>query len=203
MLMFLGIKLEGWLTIAAIVTGPILALLIQRWQDRRREDDKRRRLIFQQLLLTLKVPMAPRHVDAINSVPLEFYSDKGIFEAWRLYSSHLNDKVLLKNNSQRWGEKKSELLIDLAYKIGNSLGYDHLDKATLKDNIYVPQGYEDQETQFQALRTTLLQVLKGERPIPVTMLGPVQIEEPLKPAEELLTPAQQALLAPPTADTTE
>jgi len=198
--MYLGIRLEGWLTILAIIVGPVLALLIQRWQDKRREDDKRRRQIFHQLLLTFKAPMAPRHVDAINSIPLEFYSNKEIIEAWRLYTSHLADGALLKNNAQRWGEKKFELLVDLAHKVGKSLGYDHIDKATLRDNIYVPQGYEDTEAQFQQLRSSLLQVMSGSRPIPVTMVGPVQFEEPLQPAEELPIPTKPALLSPPSTE---
>jgi hypothetical protein len=187
--MFLGIKLEAWLTIAAIIIGPVLALLIQRWQDRRHEGDKRKRQIFQQLLLTLRAPMAPTHVDAINSIPLEFYSNKGIIEAWRLYTSHLKDLTFLKNNPGRWGEKKFELLVDLAHKMGKSLGYDHIDEAMLRDNIYVPQGYEDTETQFQQLRTGMLQILNGERPVPVTMVGPVQFEKPLQAIEELPTAA--------------
>ena len=193
--MWLGIKPEGWLTIAAIVLGPILALLLQRRQDKRREDDKRKRQIFHQLLLTLKVPMAPRHVDAINSVPLEFYSNKEVLEAWRLYTSHLNDHAMLTKDGGRWGEKKFDLLVDLAYKMGKSLGYDHIDKATLKDNIYVPQGYEDQEGQFRLIRDTLIKILSGQRSVPVTMVGPVEVKEPLQPAPELPVQPNRTLAA--------
>jgi len=67
-----------------------------------------------------------------------------------------------------------------------------MDKTTLRDHIYVPQGYEDNEEQFRQMRTTLLQVLRGERPIPTTMVGPVQVEAPL-PAPETL-PRPPALL---------
>ena len=74
---------------------------------------------------------------------------------------------------------------------GKSLGYDHIDKATLRDNVYVPQGYEDTEEQFRQIRSTLLQVLRGERPIPATMVGPVQVAQPLPSAEIL--PAQSGL----------
>jgi hypothetical protein len=137
--------------------------------------------------------MAPAHVDAINSVPLEFYSHPDTVRAWRLYTSHLNNKSMLKNNSQGWGEKKFELLIDLVYEMARTLGYDHIDKATLRDNLYVPQGYEDTEEQFRQIRAALLQVLKGERPVPVTTVGPVQVEEPIKAVEELETPQFPAL----------
>jgi hypothetical protein len=195
--MFLGIKLEGWLTISAIILGPVLAFLIQDWRDRRRERTNRRRQIFQQLLLTLKVPMAPRHVVAINSVLLEFYSNAAIFQAWREYTSHLNNKDLLKNFPQRWGERKYELLINLAYEMGKSLDYNHIDKSTLRDNVYVSQGYDDQEEQFRQMRAAMLQVLQGERPVPVTMVGPVQVEEPLQTLKELPVSHRPALPFPP------
>ena len=195
--MFLGIKLEGWLTITAIILGPVLAFGIQHWRDQLREDRNRKRKVFHQLLLTLKVPMAPVHVDAINSVPLEFYSHPETIRAWRLYTSHLNNRNMLKNNAQSWGEKKFELLIDLVYEMGKILRFDHIDKATLRDNLYVPQGYEDTEEQFRQMREAMLQVLRGERPVPVTMVGPVEVREPMQTVEELAI-RQQSALPPPT-----
>ena len=195
--MLFGINLEGWLTIAAIVLGPVLAFAIQQWRDGLRDARKRRLQIFQQLLLTLKVPMAPRHVDALNSVPLDFSSDSSVMQAWRLYTSHLNDSAMLRNNNLRWGERKFELLVDLASEMGRSLGYDHIDKATLRDNIYVPQGYADQEEEFRQMRATMLQVLRGERPIPMTMVGPVHVEEPLQAVQELPAAEQPRLPVPP------
>lgn len=189
--MWLGIKLEGWLTIAAIIIGPVLAFAIQHFRDQRRDAQTRKRQIFQQLLLTLKLPMSPRHVDALNSIPLEFYSVSKVMEAWREYSSHLNNSHMLRNNNQGWGERKFELLVTLAYEIGKSLGYDHIDKATLRDNVYVPKGYEDTEEQSRQIRAALLQVLRGERPIATTMVGPVEVVQPL-PAAEIL-PQQRVL----------
>lgn len=196
--MFLGIKLEGWLTIAAIILGPVLAFGIQHWRDQLREERNRKRKVFHQLLLTLKVPMAPVHVDAINSVPLEFYSHQETIRAWRLYTSHLNNRNMLKNNLQGWVDRKFELLIDLVYEMGKILRFDHIDKATLRDNLYVPQGYEDREEQFRQMREATLQVLRGEHPVPVTMVGPVEVREPLRAVEELAIPQQSAL--PPPAD---
>jgi len=198
--MLFGINLEGWLTITAIVLGPVLAFAIQHWRDSLREAQRRRLQIFQQLLLTLKVPMAPRHVDALNSVPLNFSSDSKVMQSWRLYTSHLNDWAFLKNNSQRWGERKFELLVDLASEMGRNLGYDHIDKATLRDNIYVPQGYVDQEEEFGQMRASTLQVLRGERPVPVTMVGPIQVQEPLQAVEELPPSSGTAKAARPASN---
>jgi len=104
--MWLGIKLEGWLTMAAIILGPIGAFAIQHFRDERRDNRTRKRQIFHQLLLTLKVPMAPRHVDALNSIPLEFHSVSAVMQAWREYTSHLNNKIMLRNNPPGLGGKK-------------------------------------------------------------------------------------------------
>lgn len=203
--MFLGIRLENWLTIAAIILGPLLAFAVQHWRDVRRERSTRKIEIFRRLLLTLKVPMAPNHVDAINSIPLEFYSQADIMSAWRLYTSHLNNGGMLRADAQRWGERKFDLLVDLTCKIANALDYEHIDAATLRDNLYVPQGYQDVEEQWRQIREAWLQMLNGQRPLPVTMVGPVQVEQPMHPVQELPVPPRPVQPAlppqhPPEAD---
>ena len=197
--MFLGIKLEGWLTIIAIILGPLLAFAVQHWRDLRREERARKLEVFRQLLLTLKVPMAPRHVDAINSIPLEFRSESEIIRAWRLYTSHLNNGIMLRQEPQRWGERKLDLLVDLTEKIGRHLNYEHLDEATLRDNLYVPQGYSDVEEQLRQIREAWLQVLNGQRPLAMTMVGPVEVETPMRAVQELPPPQQPVQPALPAA----
>lgn len=178
--MFLGIKLEGWLTILAIIAGPLLAFAVQNWRDGRRERRNRKLDICRKLILTLKVPMNPNHVDALNSIPLEFHSDKKVLDAWRLYVSHLNHRSVPGEDLTSWGEKKFDLLVDLVYEIGQALEYEHLDKALLRDNTYVPKGYGDVEEEWRQIRAAWLQVLNGQRPLVMTVLGTVQVEEPLE-----------------------
>jgi len=79
--MFLGLKLEAWLTILAIIIGPLLAFEVQRRSDNRRERRSRKVEIFRKLMMTLKVPLAPSHVDAINSIHVEFYDDRKVLDA--------------------------------------------------------------------------------------------------------------------------
>ena len=188
--MFIGIKLESWLTIIAIILGPLMAFGVQRWRDARREQRNRRMDIFKRLLLTLKVPMAPNHVDAINSIPLEFHSSTSVIEAWRLYTSHLNER---QSDRTVWGQKKFDLLVDLVYQIAQQMHYSHIDKALLRDNLYVPQGYQDAEEELRQMRGAWLQVLQGQRPLPMTMVAPVQIESPIE------LPANQVALKQVTA----
>ena len=129
--------------------------------------------------------MAQRHVDAINSIPLEFYSAEETMKAWRLYTSHLNDHHSIKQNSQGWGAKKFDLLVDLAYEVGQNLGYTHIDKATLRDNMYVPQGYTDMEEEWRDNSRLVVKSSEWTEPAGQIIVGPIQVEEPLKPVQEI------------------
>jgi hypothetical protein len=198
--MFLGIKFEGWLTIIAIIAGPLLAFEVQRRRDAHRERRNRKLAIFQKLMMTLKVPLNTNHVDAINSIQVEFYAKKGpdkrVIDAWRLYTSHLNQPHKTGDELVRWAEKKFDLLVELVYLMGQSLGYDDIDRVAIRDNTYVPRGYSDVEGEWQQIRKAWLDVLNGMRALPMTMVGPVQVEEPMKPAEEVVLPARPQA-APP------
>ncbi len=196
--MFLEIKLETWLTIAAIILGPLLAFEVQRRRDNRRERRNRKLEIYRRLMMTLKASMAPSHVDAINSIQVEFHTDKkadkSVLAAWRLYSSHLNDRQRrVGAEAIRWQEKKFDLLVDLVYLIGQSLGYRNIDKAALRDNTYLPQGFVDVEEEMHKIRKAWLELLDGMRPLAMTMVGRVQVEEPIRRIDEIAGPAQLAL----------
>lgn len=196
--MFLGIRLEGWLTIAAIVLGPLLAFAVQNFRDGRRERRNRKLEIFRKLMMTLKVPLNPVHVDAINSIPVEFYDDPKVLDAWRLYASHLNQRHSPGDDLARWVERKFDLLVKLVHLIGQGLGYGTIDEAAIRDNTYVPQGYADVESEWQQIRKAWLDVLNGKRPVPTTMVGPVQIEPVPELPDEIQHAHQLASFAPPT-----
>lgn len=202
--MFLGIKLEGWLTIIAIIVGPLFAFQVQRWRDNRRERRNRKYEIYRRLMMTLKAPLAPSHVDAINGIQMEFRdeSDKKVSDAWRLYTSHLNGIQQRAADPNRWNEKKFDLLIDLVYEMGQSLGYKNIDKAALRDNTYLPQGFVDVEAEWHQIRKAWLEVLAGQRPVPMTVVGPVQVREQINLAQQidLPQPAQPVLPAAQVAD---
>jgi hypothetical protein len=195
--MFLGIKLEAWLTIIAIIVGPLLAILIQRWRDNRREQRNRKYEIYRRLVMTLKAPLAPSHVDAINGIQMEFRDEAQVLDAWRLYTSHLNAAQQRAADANRWNEKKFDLLIDLVYEMGQRLGYKNINKAALRDNTYLPQGFVDVEAEWHQIRKAWSEVLAGQRPLPMTVVGPVQTREHVNLSKQLSVLPQPAQAAPP------
>jgi hypothetical protein len=187
---------DEWLTIvtiAAIALGPIAALEIQKRLEQHRATLDRKLFIFRRLMTTRATQMSPAHVEALNSIEVEFYTaksgpDKKVLDAWRLYNNHLSSPAGEGDALARWVEKKSGLLIDLLYEMGQRLGYD-IDRVTIQKNVYHPQGHVEIELEQHELRKAALAFLSGERPVQTTVVGRVQVTGELPPPEEAVVPA--------------
>jgi uncharacterized protein DUF6680 len=164
---FSSIPLEAWLTIAAIIIGPIAALLIQKYLEDRRAKIDRRIRIFQALMSNRASRLSPGWVQALNGIETEFYGEKKVIEAWRVVVDHLNSG-LSKDPLQigQWNEALENFANDMLYEMGKSLGYD-FDKVTIKRNAYYPSGWGEVEIENHAVRKKFLELLDGKRRLPV------------------------------------
>jgi hypothetical protein len=163
----MGISLEAWLTIAAIITGPIAALLIQKRLEERTAKRNRKIQIFHSLMANRASRLSAPWVQALNGIETEFYGATNVIEAWRVLVDHLNssdanDPALF----TRWLEKLSDVINDLLFEMGKSLGY-HFDKITLKRNAYYPRLWGEMELEQHAIRKKFLEVLDGKRRLPI------------------------------------
>jgi hypothetical protein len=167
----LGISLESWLTIAAIVLGPILALLAQRELDNLREEHQRQVRIFRELMITRAQRLSQRHVEALNAVPLEFKKtrkNKNILDAWKAYFDHLGTDST--KDPSAWARGGATLLVELLYEMSQRLG-PKMKKLSIESEVYLPQMFNTIEMEQQALRRQILEILggKGTRKIPVAV----------------------------------
>lgn len=165
----LGISLEAWLTIIAIILGPILALGAQRMLDWIREKRNRKLRLFRELMVTRYMRLSPRHVEALNMVPLEFKDEgdeKQILDAWKEYLDHLGTDATVDTNA--WAKTGFDLLVDLLFEMSNSLGYD-FEKLRIKKEAYSPKLFADMEAEQHTLRKQLLELTDGtgRRKLPV------------------------------------
>jgi hypothetical protein len=168
-LAYWGITLEAWLTIAAIIIGPIAALLIQKHLEERRARQNRRIKIFQALMANRASRLSPGWVQALNGIETEFYGEKRVIDAWRVVVDHLNaggSKDPLQIG--RWTEALANLADEMLFEMGRSLGYD-FDKVTIKRNAYYPSGWGEVELENHALRKKFLELLEGKRRLPVAV----------------------------------
>jgi hypothetical protein len=63
--------LEG-LNLAAIFLGPIGALQVSAWLERRRSHRERQLSVYRALMATRATPTSPQHVEALNTIDVEF-----------------------------------------------------------------------------------------------------------------------------------
>lgn len=157
----LGISLESWLTITAIVLGPILALGAQRRLDSMRERRERQVRVFRELMITRYIRLSPRHVEALNAVPMEFGNSgkqKKVLDRWKEYLDHLGTDS--SKDPSAWSLRGFDLLVDLLFDMSQCLGYD-FEKLRIKREAYMPQLFADIEAQQHALRKQLLELTDG------------------------------------------
>jgi hypothetical protein len=145
---FLSVSLEAWLTILAIIIGPLAALLIQKRLENRRAKEDRKIKIFREIMANRASRISPAYVQALNGIETEFYGDTTVIEAWRSLIDFLNTphNAVDDPNSVRWNDRVTELLTDMLLRMAESLDY-HFDTVTLKRNAYYPRGWNDIETE--------------------------------------------------------
>ena len=162
-----AIKFTDVLIIVATFLGPILAVQAQKWLERRREITNARISVFKTLMATRALNLSGAHVEAINSVPLEFYGLKKITTKWKVYFEHLLQSSA---SYPAWETKRQELLYDLLLEMSTLLRYD-FDAVEIK-KVYAPQGHAAIESDQEAIRQGLAALFKGQVTLPVEIRHP-------------------------------
>jgi hypothetical protein len=85
-----------------------------------------------------------------------------------------------------WSRRNEDLLAELLHDMGAAVGYD-FDKVQIRRGIYAPRGHANLELEAQLIRRFLIQLLAGERALPldVRSLPPVAAPEDAQPPEQL------------------
>lgn len=161
-----------WAVVCATIAGPILAVWASEWRQQRKLLHDRKEWVFRALWSTRSVNLHPDHVQALNNIDFAFpqKSFPKIADAWGLYFAHLSTPMGESNDSRlRWNETASNLLADLVHLMAIELKIP-FSKTQVKQPSYHPSGYVFTESQKNELRALALEVLKGERPIPIRPL---------------------------------
>src|ERR1700743_516661 len=155
------------LTIMAILLSPVIAVQVDKFIEKSRADKHRKIAIFKTLMATRGTRLSIEHVNALNQIDLEFYGNKKfqkVVNAWKEYLDQLYVKFEGDEEFKRWNDKAEELLANLLFEMGTSLGY-IFDKVAIKRNAYSPIGHAKFENENQQIRNLLIKVLDGENSI--------------------------------------
>jgi hypothetical protein len=163
------IKATDVAIIFATVAGPILAVQAQKWLERGRAIRERRDSIFRTLMATRAATLSPRHVEALNAVPVEFYGPsaklKEINDSWKIFLDH-HSVGLITNDA--WAQKRSDLFLDMLHLISTFLGY-RFSRSQLARDIYSPKAHGELESEQTIIRQGLAKLFKGETVFPMAV----------------------------------
>jgi hypothetical protein len=172
---FFSVSLEAWLTILAILTGPLAALLIQKAIEERRARTDRKVAILRDLMAYRANILLAQFVQALNGIELEFYGETKVIEGWRSLVEHLyTTQPTDPNENKRWVDQLNEHMNALLHVMGESLGY-HFSAVTLKRNYYYPTRWTTVEAENAKLRLAAIKVFEGDNPLKVELTNDVPI----------------------------
>lgn len=167
------------LMVLATAISPLIAVQVTRYLDDRNEERGRKLKVFKTLMATRAYSISPPHVEALNSIDLEFSAkhpkERAVLDIWQQYLDHLGNTGM---EAGAWNVRRVDLLVDLLYAMGKVLGYD-FNKTQIKNGTYSPMAHGNLEEQQSRVRELALELLEGRRSLPMRVVNlPNQNEPP-------------------------
>ena len=85
--------LNEWLTLVAIIVGPIVAVAITLWVESRRRKSESRMVVARLLMATRHLPGDANYSTAINLIPIEFHDCKAVMTAFKEYGRQIRNAL--------------------------------------------------------------------------------------------------------------
>ena len=170
-----------YISILAIILGPIAAVLIGKYLQDRDRKYHRKLSTFRDIMKTRNMGLSADHVLSLNLIQIDFYDNKKVLDSYARYMENLSTPLPKSDEDiDKFIEIRRSLFYQLLKDMGDDLGY-YFDKDDLKRLAYTPKGWADQENIYQMNLILLNEILKGERPMPVILVQPM-------PAKTLFPP---------------
>jgi hypothetical protein len=164
------------LEIVAVMLSPLVAVQVTVWRQNYVEARKRKLGIFHTLMMTRESWLSQEHVRALNSIDIEFHGErkaKKILEAWRAYLNQLNAPLSASEaEALLWNQTRTNRFVTLLGEMAKYFGYD-FDETMIRSTSYSPRFYGELEAEGNEIRKLLLQLLRGERALPMTPVGAI------------------------------
>jgi hypothetical protein len=179
-----AISASNVLTVIAIVTAPLFALRINTKVLEMKEAKQRKLEVFKTLMATRAARLSPKHIEALNSVEVEFYGSdkksKKVFNAWKAYIDQLGHTPEGKEPSEeawgKWIEKGTDLFTELISAMAEYLGYD-FDPVHIKRHSYYPRLYGSMEEELTTIRKGLVRIFERKDMFPIyAIVAPARAE---------------------------
>ncbi len=130
-----GLELYELLTLVGIITGPIVAVLITLWSQRRTEAKQRKIAILRTLWDSHFDASLPEYSRAIRMVPIEFSGEHAVMTAWRRYMKNVDTRPSQEGtpaHEKEFGDAKNDLIASLAKAVGINVT-----DRDIRDSVYI------------------------------------------------------------------
>jgi len=156
---YLGLKASDWIMIAAIIIGPILAVLTQLiWQLIKQKRDAKV-WVFSTMMSLRGFPLNPEFIRAANSIDVVFFKNEGIRTRWKTVVGYLSsDQYKPENFTAHAFEKFRDLLAELLSDMAKDLGYGY-DYTHIKEQAWTPMWHRTADEEWLKVRQGLLAAL--------------------------------------------
>jgi hypothetical protein len=145
---------KDWITVAALITGPVAAVIITLWyQNRSQKYAAKERLFLTLMAHRRSNPPTFDWASSLNLIDVVFADSVAVVEKWHdLYNIVIQVPV----NWGQWNHTYIELLSEMA----TVLNYRRLRQTDI-DRYYAPEAHSKQAVLIQDVQTELLRVLKA------------------------------------------
>lgn len=143
---FLGLTVTNWILVAATMFGPIAAVAITIWAERRRARHQHRSNIVQTLLNTRMRVNDIQYQMAIMAVAVEYRDDSAVMTAHRAYMNHV-DVEPAKGGEEAHDKITGQKLVALLKLLFNRIGTD-FSEADIDKMSYHTKGVGMQDRLF-------------------------------------------------------
>lgn len=194
--------IEAYLTIFAILSGPVIAVFITRLLDDLREKKARRLEVFKTLMRTRRTPIFPEHVGALNLIELEFSENKDVIARWKDLLKHfadqhvrreeelVNDTLSMQEQNnrnekfyERLAKERQALLAKLLHSMAKALKF-KIEQLEIFEGGYTPQGWGDVETAQRIARQYLVDLYEGKKALPMALVDFIDLSQKLEKKEK-------------------
>ncbi len=173
--------MDSWALAIVIATfcGPAVAIQIQKWIERRRVRSDDKEAVFRTLMSTRATRLSEDHVKALNMIDIAYRgglpkkrtkTENDVVNRWAEYKGHLfvDQTRMSESQQQNWVTLANTLFASLLEAMAVERGY-VFDKHALGTGGYWPMAHGYTQMQQEHARYLLLEVLKGNRSIPMSI----------------------------------
>ncbi len=138
-LLYWGLQIYEWLTLIAILVGPVVAVTITLATEARRRTREQQTQTLRMLLSTRHLPSDPAYSTAINMIPVDFNRELGVMTAWNNYITTIRIRPTPEGvdaHQQDIITKQTKLI----FQMTKSLDY-KLDETDIQSTAYAAEGF--------------------------------------------------------------